>query len=80
MNERLKDDRVVVDVPVPCHVLGDIHGQYMDLLRQLDRSDFDTHNFVFLGDYVDRGKQSIETICHLFCLKARENALVLGCR
>ncbi|EGD73123.1 serine/threonine protein phosphatase 1 [Salpingoeca rosetta] len=68
--EVLKQDDVVVNVPAPCHIIGDIHGQYMDLLRQLEFGGT-AHNYVFLGDYVDRGKQSIETICLLFCLKVK---------
>lgn len=55
-------------VPAPCHIIGDIHGQYLDLLRQLEHGGTQ-FNFVFLGDYVDRGKQSLETVCHLFALK-----------
>lgn len=70
----------MLELAAPVKVVGDIHGQFYDLLRILKLSGFPPHsNYLFLGDFVDRGKQSLETILLLLCFKIKypENFFML---
>jgi serine/threonine-protein phosphatase PP1 catalytic subunit len=68
----IKEQKMLVELEAPLHVCGDIHGQYYDLLRIFEHCGYPGEfSYLFLGDYVDRGKQSLETVCLLLCYKIK---------
>jgi len=70
--EVFAEQPMLLELEAPLKTCGDIHGQYYDLLRVFEYGGYPpTSNYLFLGDYVDRGKQSIETICLLLAYKVK---------
>ena len=73
----LREEDSLVSVPFPARVYGDIHGNLPDLIQLFSkyswpdkrRGDILSMNYVFLGDYVDRGAFSVEVVATLFSLK-----------
>ena len=62
------------------NIIGDIHGQYYDLLkilREKGRPSAD-NLYLFNGDIVDKGPKSVECILMLFCLKLLHPDLVIS--
>ncbi len=65
-------------------IFGSLHGQYGDLMRFFrqygvpdndptfeKKSDIEALEYLFLGNFIDRGKNSLEVICLLFALKLK---------
>ena len=68
----LSEEKNVHMVPIPATVVGDIHGQFYDLLELFDvGGHVPSVNYVFMGDFVDRGYYSVETFLLLLALKVR---------
>lgn len=64
-------------------IFGDLHGQFGDLMRLFEEygspspaGDITYIDYLFLGDYVDRGAHSLETICLLLALKLQHPSSV----
>jgi hypothetical protein len=53
-------------------IVGDVHGQFYDVLHlfEIGKEPPET-SYVMIGDFVDRGYHSVETITLLFCLKLK---------
>ncbi|VDM36850.1 unnamed protein product [Toxocara canis] len=59
-------------VSVPVYIFGDLHGQFTDLVMMLTKIGVPPRcRYLFLGDYVDRGNWSLETISLLMAYKLR---------
>ena len=71
VERKIMSEPLLLELSVPITVVGDLHGQYYDLMRIFRKLGFPSeHKYLFLGDYVDRGPQSVETIALLFTYKA----------
>jgi hypothetical protein len=72
LKEILMNAPNVAVIAAPVTVVGDIHGQFYDLIELfLIGGHVPDTNYLFLGDYVDRGHHSIQTISLLVCLCIR---------
>jgi len=69
-------EKSVLQLKAPIKIFGDLHGQFGDLMRLFEEygapntaGDITYIDYLFLGDYVDRGSHSLETMCLLLALK-----------
>lgn len=60
----------VLNLDLPVNIVGDVHGHFYDVLNMLSlMEDPADKSYLFLGDYVDRGYNSVELILLLFVYK-----------
>lgn len=72
VREILMEESNVQPVSAPVAVCGDVHGQFFDVLELFNvGGDIPNTNYIFIGDFVDRGHHSVETLQLLLILKAR---------
>jgi len=68
----LVDESNIVSVDSPVMIAGDVHGQYHDVKELFARGGgIPKSKFIMIGDFVDRGYHSVETIILLFCYKIK---------
>ena len=74
----LKSESTLVRISAPCRIVGAIFGRFDDLIRILCQTDgkskqpaFLTEQFVFLGDYTSKEKQSLECLVFLLAIKCK---------
>ena len=65
-----EEEPVILSIPVPTVVVGDIHGHILDLFRILKEHQLPpATRYLFLGDFVDRGEFSTEVMILVLTLK-----------
>ena len=72
VKEILIEESNVQPVRAPVTICGDIHGQFHDLLELFNKGgEIPNTRYIFMGDFVDRGFNSVETFQLLLCLKLK---------
>ena len=77
----LSKENSLIKIRSPCKIFGNIYGLYSDLMRyfesygnpsdNIQNGDINVMQYIFLGDFCDRGNQSFEVILLLFALKIK---------
>ena len=84
INEALnqfKSSSPLIKLRSPVKIFGSINGQYNDLMRYFSlfgrpselKGDIECVDYLFLGNFTNRGAFSLETICLLLALKIKYN-------
>ena len=76
----LREEKTLLRLDGDVLIVGDIHGQFFDLVRMFEvGGPVGPNRYLFLGDYVDRGKNGLEVICLLLAYKIKypENFFLL---
>ena len=77
----IKNEPNIVKLRDPLTIVGDLHGQFYDLLKCLEVAGNPAETkYLFLGDYVDRGYFSVEIVLLLMALKIRFNRTIIMLR
>ena len=75
--EYLLEESNVQPVCAPVTICGDIHGQFFDLLELFRTGgELPDTSYIFIGDFVDRGYNSIESLSLLLCYKVKYPGLI----
>jgi len=78
VKEILIEESNVQPVNSPVTLCGDIHGQFFDLLQLFKiGGEIPDTNYIFMGDFVDRGYNSVETFELLMCLKIKVKTRII---
>lgn len=74
----LEREPILVHLNAPVSVCGDIHGNFVSLLRIFHTQQLpsESNKYLFLGDYVDRGNNSLEVVVLLGLLKIQQPSCV----
>ena len=77
----ISKENSLIKIRSPCKIFGNIYGLYSDLMRyfesygnpsdNIQNGDINVMQYIFLGDFCDRGNQSFEVILLLFALKIK---------